>query len=344
MSTTPSNKVLIVGPSWVGDMVMAQSLFTTLHAADETVRIDVLAPPWTLPVLSRMPEVQSGIEMPLRHGELALAKRRQLARVLASRGYRQAIVLPNSFKSALIPYWARIPKRTGYVGELRWGLLNDARRLNKQRLRQTVQRFVALGREVGATLPDPIPTPAFHIQTEQVDAALQRLGLRKPSSPLLIACPGAEYGPAKRWPAEYFAELARGMLEDGWELWLLGSQSDGPVAEAICAAAPGCVNLVGKTSLGEAIDLSSLADVVVSNDSGLMHVAAATGRAVVAVYGSSDPGFTPPLTGRSRILYLALPCSPCFERECPLQHFRCMRDLQPHVVNQALRELAQCTR
>ena len=320
-------------------MVMAQSLFTTLRSDDEAVQIDVLAPPWTLPVLARMPEVQTGIEMPIRHGELALGKRRELAHALSAHGYRQAIVLPNSFKSALIPYWARIPHRTGYLGELRWGLLNDARRLDKQRLRQTVERFVALGREPDRALPNPIPTPAFEIQTEHVDAALRRLELSRPSSPLLIACPGAEYGPAKRWPPEYFAELAHSVLGDGWSLWLLGSKKDCPVAESICARAPGCVNLVGKTSLGEAIDLSSLAHVVVSNDSGLMHIAAATGRAVVAIYGSSDPGSTPPLTDRSRILYLGLSCSPCFERECPLQHFRCMRDLQPHAVDQALREL-----
>lgn len=320
-------------------MVMAQSLFKILRSVDEAADIDVLAPPWTLPVLARMPEVQASIEMPLRHGELALSERRKLARALSTRNYQHTIVLPNSLKSALIPYWARIPRRTGYLGELRWGLLNDVRRLDKQHLRRTVERFVALGLEAGMALPDPIPAPALQIQTEQVDAALRHLGLTRPSSPLLIACPGAEYGPAKRWPPDYFAELAGSVLDDGWNLWLLGSDKDRPIAESICSAAPGCVNLVGKTSLGEAIDLGSLADVVVSNDSGLMHVAAATGRAVVALFGSSDPNFTPPLTDRSRILHLDLPCSPCFKRECPLQHFRCMRDLRPSVVHQAVRAL-----
>lgn len=336
-----SNKVLVVGPSWVGDMVMAQSLFKTLRAADVSAHIDVLAPASTIPVLERMPEVEDGIEMPLRHGELGLRKRKALARSLSQRGYARAIVLPNSFKSALVPFWARIPERTGYVGELRWGVLNDARRLDKRRLGRTVERFVALGRDADGDLPDPIPTPCLEVKAGQVDAALRRLGLTPPGSgtPLLIACPGAEYGPAKRWPAEYYSELARSAIGSGWTVWLLGAKRDGPIAEQVSESEPGCINLVGKTSLGEAIDLSSLAHVVVSNDSGLMHVAAATGRKVIALYGSSDPGFTPPLTNRARILYLGLSCSPCFERECPLQHFRCMRDLRPDVVWKALLEL-----
>jgi heptosyltransferase-2 len=337
-----SPAILIVGPTWVGDMVMAQSLFKLLKRRHPHCWIDVLAPDWSRELLERMTEVRDAVTLSLGHGQLGLAARYRLACALRPADYRQAIVLPNSFKSALIPYWAKIPRRTGFVGEFRYPLLNDARRLDKLVLLRTVDRFLALGLDAGEKIPQNPPHPRLEVSYWHVGQALARLELAKPDK-LLALCPGAEYGPAKRWPETYFAEIARRKIAEGWQVWLFGSEKDAAVGAAIhtLAGSPACVNLCGRTRLGEAVDLLSLADAVVSNDSGLMHVAAALDRPLVALFGSSDPGFTPPLSEHTRILSLRLPCSPCFKRECPKKHLRCLRDLNPESVLEALAELGE---
>jgi len=331
--------VLIVGPSWVGDMVLAQSLFKVLQAHHPQAQIDVLAPAWSAALLARMPEVRAALSVPFQHGELALGKRRALGRQLRGSHYEWAIVLPNSFKSALVPLFARIPRRTGYVGEWRYGVLTDPRRLDASRLTMTVQRFVALGLEPDTPLPVPLPTPALQTQPADGQAALESLGLAAGTQPVLALCPGAEYGPAKRWPPEYFADIARAKLQEGWRVWIFGSGKDREVAAHVAAQASGCENLAGRTSLAQAIDLLALSTAVVSNDSGLMHVAAALNKPLVAIYGSSDPGFTPPMSQRACITRLNIECSPCFERICPLGHMRCLRDLEPAQVARALDQL-----
>jgi len=332
--------VLIVAPSWVGDMVMAQSLFKVLKAQNPDCAIDVLAPGWTLALLERMPEVRDAIEMPLGHGQMQLLTRRRLGISLRGSGYQQAILLPNSFKSALVPYWARIPKRTGFVGEMRQWLLTDARKLDRQRLPQTVQRFVSLGLPDGAQPGEGVPQPALLTDNDNGHAALQRLGLETGQRPLLALCPGAEFGPAKKWPEAYYAEVARSWLEKGWQVWLFGSANDAAVCERINVLAGGaCENLAGQTRLEDAIDLLGMASFVVSNDSGLMHVAAALQRPMVAIYGSSDPGFTPPLAETARIERLGLDCSPCFKRECPLGHLDCLNKLLPERVIASMEEV-----
>ncbi len=326
------SRLLVVGPAWVGDMVMAQSLLMAVRERYPEIAIDVLAPAWSRPLLRRMPEVRDAIDMPLGHGQLDLRVRRRLGLSLRGRGYDWAIVLPNSFKSALTPFWARIPRCTGYVGEWRWGLLNDARRLDKTKLPMTVQRFVALGLAPKAELPPSVSPPRLRGDEASLERTLAQLGLRRPDSRLLVLCPGAEFGPAKRWPEDHYAQVARTLAAAGWMVWILGSEKDAPVAEAVVKQAGTGVNLAGKTSLEQAIDLLSLADTVVSNDSGLMHVAAALDRPLIAIYGSSDPGFTPPLNAQARIVRLGLSCSPCFERECPLGHLDCLRKLEPERV------------
>ena len=332
--------VLIVAPSWVGDMVMAQSLFKVLRAQNAERAIDVLAPGWTLALLQRMPEVRAAIDMPLGHGQLQLLTRRRLGIRLRAAGYEQAILLPNSFKSALVPYWARIPRRTGYVGELRQWLLTDCRTLDRQRLTQTVQRFVALGLPNGAELKGPIPEPALQTDNENGRAALQRLGLEVGQQPVLALCPGAEFGAAKKWPEAYYAEVARYSLDKGWQVWLFGSANDVPVCAQInTLAGSGCEILAGQTRLEDAIDLLAMANFVITNDSGLMHVAAALQRPMVAIYGSSDPGFTPPLSETAQIERLGLDCSPCFKRECPLGHLDCLNKLMPERIITAMEEV-----
>lgn len=336
MSVTPASKILVVGPSWVGDMVMAQSLFITLKQQQPDCLIDVLAPGWSRPLLERMPEVSEAIDMPLGHGVFGFGTRRELGKELREKHYSQVIVLPNSWKSALVPFFTGAVTRTGYVGELRYGLLNDARKLDKTILTMTVQRFCALALAPDAPQPPKIPVPALSISDEGVEAALNKHELNK-TQPILVLCPGAEYGPAKRWPEEYYAEVARHWLDKGGQVWLFGSKKDEPVTVEINALTEHrCVDLAGRTSLGEAIDLMSLATHVVSNDSGLMHVAASLGRSLVAIYGSSDPAFTPPLNAEAKILRLGLDCSPCFKRECPLGHLKCLKDLHPKQVISAL--------
>ncbi len=329
--------MLVIGPSWVGDMVMAQSLFKLIKQYRPHVAIDVLAPAWSEPLLARMPEVREALSMPIGHGALRLRERYRLGRSLRGK-YDQAIILPNSFKSALVPFWARIPLRTGYRGECRWGLLNDLRRLDKSVLPMTVQRFMALGLPHTADLP-PIVPPRLELTAASVDTALARHHLSYPLKPVLALCPGAEFGPAKRWPADYFAQIAKTKLEQGWAVWLFGSEKDVPITAQVSALATGCVDLAGRTSLAEAIDLLSLATLVVSNDSGLMHVAAALGRELIALYGSSDPGFTPPLNEKAKILSLNLACSPCFQRDCPLGHTHCLRELRPQQVLDAMPDI-----
>jgi heptosyltransferase-2 len=334
--------ILVVGPSWVGDMVMAQSLFKVLKQRDPAPPIHVLAPGWTRPLLERMPEVEESIEMPLGHGRLGLLQRRRLGRRLRASGYGQAIVLPNSWKSALVPYWAEVPRRTGWLGELRYGVLSDIRRLDKGRLPLTVQRFVALGLPAAEQEAPRIPAPRLEIKAHQVQQAEQRLGVKKRARrPLLALCPGAEYGPAKRWPAALFGRLARHMHAAGWDVWLFGSENDHKVCADVNGFAKGiCSDLCGRTNLGQAVDLLSLADRVVSNDSGMMHVAAALGHPLVAIFGSSDPTHTPPLSERAKPVSLHLECSPCFRRTCPLGHTDCQRRLPVERVLAAFDSLS----
>ncbi|MCX7098322.1 MAG: lipopolysaccharide heptosyltransferase II [Methylococcales bacterium] len=330
-------KILVVGPSWVGDMVMAQSLFITLNASHPDCQIDVLAPAWSFALLARMPEVANAIAMPLAHGQFGLWDRIRLGKTLRINGYDQAIVLPNSWKSALIPYFANIPIRTGYIGECRWGLLNDARKLDKKLLTMTVQRFVALGLPNSGQRPPECPVPSLSITVDQQQAVIEKFGLMS-TEKILALCPGAEYGPAKRWPARYYAELAKHKLAEGWQVCLFGSEKDQEVAAEINREVPGCVDFTGRTSMAEAVDLLSLANTVVTNDSGLMHVAAALDKNIIALYGSSDPNFTPPLNGKSQVLSLQLDCSPCFKRECPFGHTQCLEGLMPAQVIQAMQD------
>lgn len=327
-------KALIVGPSWVGDMVMSQVLFRYLRDTRPNIEIDVLAPAWSGPILERMPEVRRVISAPMGHGELALGRRRQLGHSLRCERYDQAIVLPNSFKSAMVPFFAGIPRRTGWRGEFRYGLLNDLRQLDQQALPLMIQRFAALAQEPGDTLPEQLPSPRLVVDSAQVSLCREKFGL-DPQRSTLALCPGAEFGSAKRWPDEYYAALASSYLARGWQVLLFGSGNDQPVTAAIastCLEHGQCIDLAGKTQLAEAVDMLSICDAVVSNDSGLMHIAAALSRPLVVLYGATSPGFTPPLNNNAVALVADIDCAPCFQRECPLGHHRCMRDTLPDQV------------
>mgnify|MGYP001765858406 CR=1 FL=1 len=305
---------------------MMQPLLMRLRELHPHAEIHVLAPAWSAPLLARMPEVTTSIDNPFAHGKFDWAGRKALGCRLASADFQQAYILPNSWKSALVPFFAKIPERIGYHGEARYVLLN--RRFPKSVLPRLVDRYAALA----GAFATPTPEPRLTSSPEQQRAAREALGLPQDGAPVIF-CPGAEYGPAKRWPIHHYAALAKLL---GQPVWIIGSHKDALVGEEIERLSEGAaVNLCGHTNLEQAIDLIAGARAVVSNDSGLMHVAAALDRPMVALYGSSSPAYTPPLSARAKILSLGLDCSPCFKRECPLappDTLRCLEDITPEHV------------
>ena len=333
-------KVLVVAPSWIGDTIMMQPLLSLLKQHETGVHITVLAPDWSAPLLARMAEVDAVLSNPFPHGAFNFSARRALGRRVASTNCQRAYVLPNSWKSALVPYFAGIPERIGYHGEARYFLLNRRRRFDPTTMPRLVDRYAALA-GLGATVPTP--TPHLQSSATQQTAAREALGLppTAPDSRSVVFCPGAEFGPAKRWPARHFAELAHNLNAAGdHEILLLGSAKDVAVADEIVQLSGGiATNLCGRTSLEQAIDLIGGSTLVVSNDSGLMHVAAALDRPLLALYGSSSPEYTPPLSPAAMVISRQLSCSPCFKRECPLGHFDCLNGLSPKVVETAAHSL-----
>jgi heptosyltransferase-2 len=330
-------KYLIVGPSWVGDMVMAQSLFIHLKQTDSEAVIDVIGPAWSAPILERMSQVRRALTLPTAHGEWGMKTRKKLGLSLRSENYDKAIVLPRSWKSALVPYFANIPQRIGFHGEQRFILLNERRRLDKKILNQTVKRFVSLGLPNDqAYPPTSLPNPELIVSPEN-QAKLYLQFQLDTESPAVAMMAGAEYGPSKQWPLEYFAAVARNCIERGYQIWVLGGPKDVEDGEKIIQGlGKNAFNLCGKTQLVDAIDLLASAELAISNDSGLMHVAAAVGTRVHAIYGSTSEAFTPPLTENKVIHNLHLSCSPCFKRDCPLDHTNCQKHLTPDLILKAL--------
>jgi len=343
-------KVLVIGPAWVGDMVMSNSLYQALKQQHPEAQLHVMAPAWCLPLLARMAEVDKAIAMPLGHGEFKLLQRWRLGRALKAEGYDWALVLPNSLKSALIPWFAGIPRRTGWKGESRYGLLNDLRP-DKRLFPMMVQRYLSLAFSKAAmtgpaALP-AIPRPRLRVDALQQQQLVERLNLSL-ARPVLGLCPGAEFGPAKRWPAEHYAALASRWIAQGGQVWLFGSAKDEAAAAEIGEGLPPealahCQTLAGRTKLNEAMDLLAACRAVVSNDSGLMHISAAVGTPLVAVYGSTSTLYTPPLGERVAVVHTDIGCRPCFKRRCPLGHLRCLTELEPERVWRALSQLLQPT-
>ncbi len=313
---------------------MAQSLFITLKQRQPGCEIDVVSPEWSLPVLQRMPEVRQGIALAVQHGQFSFTMRYRLGRSLRAKHYSHAIVLPRSWKSALVPFFAGVPVRTGYKGEMRFGLLNDMRALDRTVLTRTVQRFVAHAyaeSEVSVTPPET-PFPELRSDKENTNRLFEAFGLHL-EKPVVGFMPGAEYGPAKQWPPGYFAKLAALLTERGYQVWVFGSAKEQDLGKEIINNGTGDVyDLCGKTELVDVIDLIACAEQVVSNDSGLMHIAAAMGVRVNVIYGSSTPDYTPPLTDSAEIYYKQLSCSPCFARTCKYGHYDCLSTITPDEV------------
>jgi len=314
--------ILIIGPSWIGDMVMAHALVQAVAAQNTGAPIDLLAPAWAASLIARMPEVRQAVAAPFAHARFGLKERWKLGRSLRGR-YTTAYVLPGSWKSALVPFFAGIEHRIGYLKEQRYLLLNDIRSLPKPLKRKTALGYQRLA-DAG-----PLRTPRLVVDAANQAALQRRFGLKRSFVALM---PGAEYGPAKRWPERHYAEFARTMLGRGLDVVILGSKNDHPVGVAIASLAPGARNLCGETQLADAIDLLAAARLAVTNDSGLMHVAASVGTPLVAVFGSTSPDNTPPIAEKSVVVTLRLPCSPCLQRVCPLGHLDCLQKLGPETV------------
>ncbi len=341
MTLNPS-RILVVGPAWVGDMVMAHCLFRMLKSRREDLTITLTAPPVTAQIAHRMAEIDEIIETPFRHGRLHLADRFRIGAALRNRKFDQAIVLPGSIKAALLPFFAKVPVRTGYRGEPRWGLVNDSRDRPVSREDPMAARFVQLGLSADAPPVSHYPYPRLATHPNVAAEILHRLGRKLGPSPVIAICPGAEYGSAKRWPERHFATLADHYLNQGWQIWLLGGDGDRQTAQTIMknVCEPGrCVNLAGLTRIDEAIDLLAYANAAVSNDSGLMHIAAASGTPVVGIFGASSERHTPPLGDLTSAVSQQLSCRPCFSRQCPLEHKNCLETLNPDLVIESLSSL-----
>lgn len=321
MAEAPS--ILVIGPSWVGDMIMAQCLFSALKQRWPDAAIDVMAPAWAGPLVGRMPEVRARLDAPFARRKLGLAERWRAGRALAGR-YDRAYVMPGSWKSALVPFFARIPVRVGHLREMRYGLLNTIVPLPEETKRRTAYAYFTLA-EGGTFAP-----PRLRVDDANQAALLARFGLT--GRPYVTLMPGAEFGPAKRWPAARYAQLASELSTRGLAIVLLGSPNEAGATADIARLVDGATDLAGKTRLEDAIDLIGGADLAVCNDSGLMHVAAAVGTPLVAVYGSTSPANTPPLSPQAETVWLGLDCSPCHQRTCPLGHMNCLEMLDAGKV------------
>jgi heptosyltransferase-2 len=342
-ATLPAQtRILIISPNWIGDAVIAQPLLQLIKQRNPASVIDVLAPTWVAPVWRAMREVDTVLESPFRHGVLQLKERWNFARRLRQRDYVEAYVLPNTLKFALIPWMAGIPRRIGYRGEMRYGLLNVIHHNTRIAPRPMVSFYAALAAAPVPVAPAPtaLPRPTLTVTDAQMTEAADQLGL-KIGSPLVVFAPGAEFGSAKRWPATHFARLAQ-IIQDAHpaaQILLLGSGKDRAVCEEITAIVPELQNLAGVTTLTQAIALIAKADAVVSNDSGLMNIASGLNRPIVAMYGPTDSNHTPPFSDVAKALSLHLECAPCRQRECPLGHHHCMQNMSAELVWEPLRPM-----
>ena len=326
-----AERVLVVGPRWVGDNVIAQSLYKRIKQLDATATITVIAPKYVHGLLKRMPEIRDTIDMPLAHRQLGLRERRRIGISLRKR-YNRAIILNRSFKTALIPWFAKIPVRTSFCGEMRYGLINDIRRLDSDAMPRLADRFVYLGQPKQTPLPKNITPPRLIVKPVNTRVCMERLGIDN-KIPIIILAPGAAYGPSKKWPAHYYANLAEHYASTGYKIWILGSTKDQDICQQITETAKiSIANLCGRTTLEDAIDLLAQAEKVISNDSSLMHIAAAVGCSVVGIFGATTPEYTLPISDCVRYSWANISCSPCWQPTCRYGHYHCLTRITPEEI------------
>lgn len=335
-SATATKTRLVIAPQWVGDAVMASPMMASLA---ESGPLDVVCLPHLADLFHGMPFVRRVMPMSFQRGRLQWLERRRQARALMDAGYEQAVVCPNSWKSALLPWFANIPQRTGLVGEWRYGLLNDIRRPNASSGQPELSQpalYEALADD---------PKTVHPLRRNPVPLLIARPTKQPPTRPQLALCPGAEFGPAKQWPAIHYATLARQWRAAGGQVVVLGGSKDQGIGESIALAlraeadqdSDGCRMLAGQTSLAQAMTELASSSLVVSNDSGLMHIAAALGRPCLGLYGSTSEARTPAFGLNWEALSLPLPCRPCYDRRCRLGTTACLQELGPERIIAAAR-------
>jgi heptosyltransferase II len=329
--------ILIVPYMWIGDFVRCHTVVKLLQERHPGSAIDVLTTPTVAPLLDYMPGVRKGIIADLPRKRLAWGQHAELAERLRAEGYGHALVMPRTWKSALAPYLARIPLRTGFLGEARFGLINDLR-LGERRLPRMVDRCAALALAKDDAVPSSWPLPELMVPANDVERWRERWGLAIASRPAVAIAPGA-VGPSKRWPVEYFVDLAARLVAAGHGVWILGGPQEKNIAADILRAVRTHIRDLTGPDLRDAILALAAACAAVSNDSGLLHVAAALGRPAIGIFGPTSPWHWAPLNPISAVIETAnvLACRPCHKPVCRVGHHRCMRDIKPEQVALAAR-------
>ncbi|MFC0349189.1 lipopolysaccharide heptosyltransferase II [Undibacterium danionis] len=329
--------MLVIAPNWIGDTIMAQPLLQILRAQYPNAQIDVMAPKWVAPVVYAMSEVDTVLESKIRHRSLKIRDYWDFVQKIRRGKYSAAYVLPNTIKYALLPWLAGIKKRIGYLGETRYGLINVMHHDCKINPRPMTDFYAALARAPKDRVPLPLPKPRLNVAARSIEQLFQKFGLSR-NLPVIVFAPGAEFGSAKRWPETYFAELAHKILRfnEKAQVVILGGVNDRAICQQIHEQVPNTLNLAGSTSLDQAIGLLSGANAIISNDSGLLHIASALNRPTLAIYGPTDPNHAPSHSDKKISISLNLSCAPCKQKECPLVHKECMTKISPDMVWQSL--------
>ncbi len=345
MTTEKIKKYLIISPSWLGDLIMSQSLYKALKSQDPNCIIDIYAPAYTMPILDRMPEISKKIVNPFEHGAFNFRQRYAEGRKLRDEHYDSVFILPNSLKSAFVGFFANIADRRGFKGESRYILINNMR-TNKNDFPLMVERYVALAfdKNIVKTAKDlpKFDYPKLDVKPLNKDRA-EELGLDFSKKNLILGC-GANYGPSKLWPVEYFARVSDWWIENGGNVIGIGSQKDIPTVAKIYEKLSEknkkhFSDIAGKTNLTEALDIVGSSTAAVCNDSGLMHTVAAADIPQVCIFGSTSTGYTPPLSDKAICVESDEPCHPCFKRTCKFDTYACLKKITPEMVISKLQQL-----
>jgi heptosyltransferase-2 len=332
----PDSPILLVPYMWIGDFVRCHTVVKLLRQRYPQRPVDVLTTPLCAPLLDYMPGVRKGVVCDLPRRRLAFGEHRALAARLARERFGSVLVMPRTWKSALAPFLAGIPERTGFAGEGRFWLLNDIR-FGERRLPRMIDRCGVLALPRGAALPSEWPMPELAVPA--ADAASWRAGrgLRDDGRPVVALAPGA-VGPSKRWPVACFAELAQKLTAEGLSVWVLGSEAERPLAAEIAAAAGALARDLTSSDLRNAILALKLASAAVSNDSGLEHVSAAIGTPTIGIFGPTSPWHWAPLNPLAAVIETKteVPCRPCHKPQCRMGHHRCMREIPVGQVLEAV--------
>jgi heptosyltransferase-2 len=325
-----TSPILIVPYLWIGDFVRCHSVVKLLRQRFPDRPVDMLSSTLCKPLTDYMPGLRQAIVVDLPRNRLALAQQSALANRLKGEDYGTALIMPRTWKSALAPYLAGIPERTGFVGEVRFFLLNDLR-YGERTLPRMIDRCAALALPSGTAPPQAWPVPELNVSRDEVEAWRKKRGLNGDDHRVVALAPGA-VGPSKRWPTAAYAALARSLIADGFAVWVLGGPDEKALAAEIVGDTP-ARDLTGN-DLRDAILALASAAAAVSNDSGLLHVAAALGTPSIGIFGPTSPWHWAPLNPLAGIIETEteLACRPCHKPVCRLIHHRCMRDIAPEQV------------